>query len=103
LQAGVRLLPHPTPAALSARLAARFPSREGNGVPSFTSPITRGAGRASRPVARHPRQGTAEAPAPGHSPVGPSLSAPLACRTSRPLTALHGVLTLPRAAGPRLP
>jgi len=37
-----------------------------------------GLGRASRPVAQHLRQGNAEAPAPGHVPFGPSLSAPYA-------------------------
>jgi hypothetical protein len=66
-----------------------------------------GLGRASRPVARHLRQGNAEAPAPGHVPFGPSLSAPyasvLACRTSRPLPALHLKLTVPPAPGPRPP
>jgi len=66
-----------------------------------------GLGRASRPVARHLRQRNAEAPAPGHVPFGPSLSAPyasvLACRTSRPLPALHLKLTLPPTPGPRPP
>jgi len=66
-----------------------------------------GLGRASGPVARHLRQGTVEAPAPGHVPFGPSLSASyasvLACRTSRPLPALHITLTIPLAPGSRPP
>src|SRR5262249_18427962 len=50
-------------------------------------------GGASRPVARHPWQGNADAPAPGHLPFGSSLSAALARRTSRPLPALQLVFT----------
>jgi len=52
-----------------------------------------GLGRASRPVARHLRQGNAEPLHLATYPFGSSLTASsaslLACRTSRPLPALH--------------
>src|ERR1700733_14219269 len=39
LQAGLRFLPHPFPAASSASLAVGLPSRGGDGVTSFTCSI----------------------------------------------------------------
>src|SRR6516225_5306579 len=42
LQVGLGFLPHPFPAASSAPLAGRLPSRGGDGVTSFISSITPG-------------------------------------------------------------
>ena len=62
LQAGLRFLPHPVPAAPSARLAARFPLREGYGLTTFRPWNAGGLGRASAPVARHLRRTSSERP-----------------------------------------
>jgi hypothetical protein len=79
LQAGLRLLPAPLPAAPSARLAARFPLRGGYGLTTL---------RRRNPAWVRPRLdagGATWAPdefgasGPGHAPFGPSLSAPWAC------------------------
>ncbi len=79
LQTGVRLLRYPVPASPWARLAARFPVREGYGLtvlhpsnisgldPAFPSVALSSARRHS--AGRHP----------SHIPFGPSLSATLAC------------------------
>ena len=52
LQAGLRLLPRPLPAAPSARLAAGLPSREDDGLHTLHRRNPRGLGPASTPVAR---------------------------------------------------
>src|SRR3954451_20115052 len=80
LQAGVRFLPHPFPAASSASFAVRLPSRGGDGVTSFIPSIIPGWGRASRPVARHPRRGSLKPPYLATYHLGPSLAASLARR-----------------------
>jgi hypothetical protein len=80
LQAGVRFLPRPLPAAPSTHLAARLPSREGYGLTTLRRGIVRGLGPASTPVARHLRRVTPEHPGLATYHFGPSLSAPLACQ-----------------------
>ncbi len=56
LQAGLRFLPHPLPAAPSARLAAGLPSRENDGLTTLHRRNPRGLGPASTPVAHHLRR-----------------------------------------------
>jgi hypothetical protein len=101
LQSGLRLLPHPLPTVPSAHLTACFPLRGDNGITSFIWLITGGLGRASGPVAHHPRQGNAEAPMPGHVPFW---FRPNSIFGLSNITAFNGTspgLTLPRTAGPR--
>ena len=62
LQAGLRFLPRPLPAAPSARLAARLPSREDYGLTTLHRRNPRGLGPASTPVARHLRRMSLEHP-----------------------------------------
>jgi hypothetical protein len=56
LQAGIRFLPRPLPAAPSVRLAAGLPSREGDGLTTLHRRNPRGLGPASTPVAQHLRR-----------------------------------------------
>ncbi len=71
LQAGLRLLPRPLPAAPSARLAAGLPSREDDGLHTLHRRNPRGLGPASTPVARYLRRASSGAPGPGHMPFWP--------------------------------
>lgn len=103
LQGGLRLLPHPFPAAPSACLAARVPVPGGQRGYFVHLVDRRGLGRASRPVAPHPRQGIAEAPVPGHVPFW---FRPVSIFGLSNVTAFNSTspgLTLPRTAGPRPP
>src|SRR4051794_3509950 len=84
LQNGFRFLPHPFPAASSASFAVSLPSWGGNGVNSFIFWITRGLGRACRPVVHHPRREIGELPYLTTYRFGSSLTASLACRLLRP-------------------
>jgi hypothetical protein len=74
LQAGVRLLPHPRPAAPWAFLANTLSrpigvwGRRTAGLDSFTFMTVQGEGRASGPVVQRPWQGSACPLAPDHSP-----------------------------------
>jgi len=88
LQASLRLLQHPLPAALSACLATCFPRGRNTGLPR--SVCVPGWVR-SRLFAGGSTSATGdqEAPAPDHVPFGSSLSAPLACSQSRRLSAVH--------------
>jgi hypothetical protein len=85
LQAGLRLLPDPLPAAPCGRLTAAVPgrrtsSREGNGLTTFRRRNPReGVGGVSPPVARHLRGRSSEPPNLATYHFGPSLSAPWAC------------------------
>jgi hypothetical protein len=80
LQAGLRLLPPPLPAALSAHLTMRFPLREGYGLTTFRRRNHRAWCRLRRNAG-----GTSFAPdefgasGPAHMPFGPSGSAACAC------------------------
>src|SRR3954471_20059005 len=78
LQAGLRFLPRPLPAAPSARLAAGLPSREDDGLTTLHRRNPRGLGPAFTPVALHLRRGTLQPPDLATYRFGPSLSAPLA-------------------------
>ena len=102
LQAGLRFLPRPLPAAPSARLAAGLPSREDDGLNTLHRENRRGLGPASTPVARHLSPDELGASGPGHVPFGPSLSAPLACPLYDAYDGSPG-LAIPRAPGPRPP
>ena len=62
LQAGIRLLPHPIPAAPSAHLAMSVPLRGDYGLTTFRRQNKGGLGRASSPVARHLRGVSSEHP-----------------------------------------
>ncbi len=63
LPAGLRFLPPPSPAALSARLTARFPVREDDGLTTFRRwNRPGGLGRVSSPVVRHLRRRSSEPP-----------------------------------------
>src|SRR5205085_5686561 len=107
LQAGLRFLPRPLPAAPSARLAAGLPSREDDGLTTLHRKNPRGLGPALTPVARHLRRGTLQPPDLATYHFGPSLSAPLAClclrrlrrftwvgRTTRPWSPTTAVLAV---------
>src|SRR3954447_21002160 len=85
LQAGLRFLPRPLPAAPSARLAAGLTSREGGGLITLHRRNPRGLGPALTPVALHRRRGTLQPPDLATYRFGPSLSAPLACLCLRRL------------------
>src|SRR3954447_1253212 len=78
LQAGLRFLPRPLPAAPSAHLAAGLPSREVDGLTTLHRRNPRGLGPAFTPVARHLRRMTLQHPDLATYRFGPSLSAPLA-------------------------
>src|SRR4051794_41661557 len=78
LQAGLRFLPRPLPAAPSAHLAAGLPSREDDGLTTLHRRNPRGLGPAFTPVAPHLRRGTLQPPDLATYHFGPSLSAPLA-------------------------
>src|SRR3954470_12628666 len=79
LQAGLRFLPRPLPAAPSARLAAGLPSREDDGLTTLHRRNPRGLGPAFTPVAIHLRRMSLQHPDLATYRFGPSLSAPLAC------------------------
>ena len=79
LQAGLRFLPRPLPAAPSARLTAGLPSREDDGLTTLHRENPRGLGPALTPVALHLRRGTLQPPDLATYHFGSSLSAPLAC------------------------
>ena len=79
LQAGVRFLPRPLPAAPSVRLTVGLPSREGYGFTTLHRGNLRGLGPASTPVAHHLRRMKMEHPDLATYRFGPSLSASLAC------------------------
>jgi hypothetical protein len=85
LQAGLRFLPRPLPAAPSAHLAAGLPSREDDGLTTLHRRNPRGLGPAFTPVALHLRRGTLQPPDLATYRFGPSLSAPLACLCLRRL------------------
>ena len=78
LQAGLRFLPRPLPAAPSARLTAGLPSREVDGLTTLHRRNPRGLGPAFTPVARHLRRMSLQHPDLATYRFGPSLSAPLA-------------------------
>jgi hypothetical protein len=85
LQADLRFLPRPLPAAPSAHLAAGLPSREDDGLTTLHRRNPRGLGPAFTPVALHMRRGTLQPPDLATYRFGPSLSAPLACLCLRRL------------------
>src|SRR3954469_2867991 len=85
LQAGLRFLPRPLPAAPSAHLTAGLPSPEGGGLSTLHRRNPRGLGPALTPVALHLRRGTLQPPDLATYHFGPSLSAPLACLCLRRL------------------
>ena len=68
LQAGLRFLPRPLPAAPSARLAAGLPSREDDGLTTLHRRNPRGLGPAFTPVARSSAPDEFAASGPGHVP-----------------------------------
>src|SRR5262245_41267902 len=78
LQAGLRFLPRPLPAAPSAHLTAGLPSREGDGLTTLHRRNPRGLGPAFTPVAHHLRRMSLQHPDLATYRFGPSLSAPLA-------------------------
>src|SRR3954447_21835539 len=78
LQAGLRFLPRPLPAAPSAHLAAGLPSREDDGLTTLHRRNPRGLGPALTPVALHLRRMSLQHPDLATCLFGPSLSAPLA-------------------------
>ena len=78
LQAGLRFLPSPLPAASSVHLAVRLPVWEGFGLTTLHHGNLRGLGPASTPVADHLRRMSEEHPDLATHHFGPSLSAPLA-------------------------
>ena len=102
LQAGLRFLPRPLPAAPSARLAARLPSREDYGLTTLHRRNPRGLGPASTPVALHLRRVTLQ---------HPDLATYLLVQACQHLwlVSVHDAcggspgLTVPRAPGPRPP
>src|SRR5215831_4166436 len=77
LQAGLRFLPRPLPAAPSAHLTAGLPSREDDGLTTLPRRNPRGLGPAFTPVARHLRRMSLQHPDLATYRFGPSLSAPL--------------------------
>src|SRR4051794_41364792 len=85
LQAGLRFLPRPLPAAPSAHLAAGLPSREDDGLTTLHRRNPRGLGPALTPVALHLRRMSLQHPDLATYHFGPSLSAPLACLCLRRL------------------
>src|SRR3954469_25439710 len=85
LQAGLRFLPRPLPAAPSAHLTAGLPSREDDGLTTSHRRNPRGLGPALTPVALPRRRGTLQPPDLATYHFGPSLSAPLACLCLRRL------------------
>ena len=85
LQAGLRFLPRPLPAAPSAHLTAGLPSREDDGLTTLHRRNPRGLGPALTPVARHLRRMSLQHPDLATYRFGPSLSAPLACLCLRRL------------------
>src|SRR4051812_19876019 len=85
LQAGLRFLPRPLPAAPPAHLTAGLPSREDDGLTTLHRKNPRGLGPALTPVALHLRRGTLQPPDLATYRFGPSLSAPLACLCLRRL------------------
>src|SRR5262249_59944399 len=84
-RAGLRSPPPPFPAAPSARLAARLPAREDDGLTTLHRRNPRGVGPALTPVARHLRRMRLQHPDLATYHFGPSLSAPLACLCLRRL------------------
>ncbi len=85
LQAGLRFLPRPLPAALSAHLTAGLPSREDDGLTTLHRRNPRGLGPAFTPVALHLCRMSLQHPDLATYRFGPSLSAPLACLCLRRL------------------
>ena len=85
LQAGLRFLPRPLPAAPSAHLTAGLPSREDDGLTTLHRRNPRGLGPALTPVALHLRRMSLQHPDLATYRFGPSLSAPLACLCLRRL------------------
>src|SRR4051794_25898401 len=111
LQAGIRFLPRPLPAAPSAHLTVGLPSREDDGLTTLHRRNPRGLGPALTPVALHLRRGTLQPPDLATYRFGPSLSAPLArlClrrlrrftwvgRTTRPWSPTAAVLAVATSA-----
>ena len=111
LQAGLRFLPRPLPAAPSAHLTAGLPSREGDGLTTLHRRNPRGLGPALTPVAPHLRRMSLQHPDLATYRFGPSLSAPLArpClrrlqrftwvgRTTRPWSPTAAVLAVATSA-----
>ena len=102
LQAGLRFLPRPLPAAPSAHLAAGLPSREDDGLNTLHRGNPRGLGPASTPVARHLRR---------MSEQHPDLATYLLVQACQHLWLVLGYdacggspgLAIPRAPGPRPP
>src|SRR5262245_33296189 len=78
LQAGLRFLPRPLPAAPSAHLTAGLPAREGDGLTTLHRRNPRGLGPAFTPVAHHLPRMSLQHPDLATYRFGPSLSAPLA-------------------------
>src|SRR4051812_50138448 len=78
LQAGLRFLPRPFPAAPSAHLTAGLPSREDDGLTTLHRRTPRGLGPALTPVARHLRRMSLQHPDLATYRFGPSRSAPWA-------------------------
>src|SRR3954451_21067408 len=116
LQAGLRFLPRPLPAAPSAHLTAGLPSREDDGLTTLHRENPRGLGPALTPVARHLRRMTLQHPGLATYHFGPSLSAPLAClclrrlrrftwvgHTTRPWSPTTAVLAVPISARAPIP
>jgi hypothetical protein len=85
LQAGLRFLPRPLPAAPSAHLTAGLPSREDDGLTTLHRRNPRGLGPALTPVALHLRRMSLQPPDLATYLFGPSPSAPLACLCLRRL------------------
>src|SRR3954468_9062581 len=96
LQAGLRFLPRPLPAAPSAHLTVGLPSREDDGLTTLHRRNPRGLGPAFTPVALHLRRGTLQPPDLATYRFGPSLSAPWACLCLRRLRRSPGFGHPPR-------
>jgi hypothetical protein len=81
LPSGVRLLPPPLPAVLSACLTGCLPRGKNDGLTVFHSGDMNGVGAACSPVAVLSAYPESAAEYPSHIPFGSSLSAALACHT----------------------
>jgi hypothetical protein len=86
---GIRFFHRPVPAHSSALLTASVPRGKRTGLPRFAYVPRDGLGPAYPPVAVWSATAEGATAVPGYVPFGPSLSAHLACVTSRRLSAVH--------------